>query len=189
MKYLTFVFAFLLSTTMIQAQTYNTAVGLRMGSGIGLSVQQRIANKTTIEGIVNNRFKQDLVTVTLLGEQHFPILFKRFNVYTGMGVHKGWYTGQANDGIAYDDPFGVSFIAGGEISIGRFNVSYDYKPAFNITGGEKAFAGESSLSVRYIINKRPTKFQKWKNKRKKNKKKKKKDGDGFNWGDIFKKKN
>ncbi len=192
MKYLLVIFTLLLGSHLVSAQTYNTAIGLRMGSGIGLSVKQRVGNKFTLEGIVNNRFKQDQVTATILGERHFPILFKRFNVYTGLGAHKGWYTADTTDegGNVIEDPYGISFIGGAEVSIGRFNVSYDYKPAFNIKGGTKAFTGESSLTLRYIIVKRPTKLQKWKKDRKKRKKKKQKEKEkegGFDWKDIFKK--
>jgi hypothetical protein len=136
--------------------------------------------------------KKDQFTATVLVEQHLPILFKRFNLYTGMGLHKGWYTGTPVEGaIAYENPFGVSLIAGAEISLGKFNISYDYKPAVNIIGGEKAFESETSISLRYIIQKRPTKFSKWKKKRKKKKKakvkaKKKGKNGGSKFGDIFK---
>lgn len=187
MKYLLIVLAFLVGSHTLDAQSYNTAAGLRLGSGVGLSVNQRVANKTTLEGILNSRLKKDQLTATVLVKQHFPILFKRFNIYTGMGVHKGWYTSAPAEGeIAYENPFGVSLMGGAEISLGRFNISYDYKPSFNITGGEKAFQSETSVSLRYILMKRPTKFDKWKKKRKKKKKQKAKNGGGSKFGDIFK---
>ncbi|MGB1217166.1 MAG: hypothetical protein ACPG5P_04780, partial [Saprospiraceae bacterium] len=114
--------------------------------------------------------------VTGLVEQHFPILFKRFNVYTGAGIHKGWKTGNSNDSTeTYENPFGVTLIAGGELTFGKFNVSYDYKPRLNVSGGAKAFESESSISLRYVLVKRPTKFDKWKKKRKKKKKQKQKE--------------
>jgi hypothetical protein len=190
MKYLLIVLAFLVGSQSLDAQAYNTAVGLRLGSGVGISIQQRIANKTSIEGILNSRLKKDQFTATVLVKQHFPILFKRFNLYTGMGLHKGCYTGTPAEGaIAYENPYGVSLMGGAEISLGRFNISYDYKPAFNISGGEKAFQSETSISLRYIFMKRPTKFSKWKKKRKKKKKakaKKKAKSGGSKFGDIFK---
>ncbi len=197
MKYLIVCITLLCSITFIQAQTYNTAVGIRIGSGIGLSVQQRVANKTTIEGLLHSKFKEEHLKLTVLAEQHMPILFKRFNIYYGGGVHKGFYTGNDADVKAQGNLLGVTLVGGAEITIGRFNISYDYKPAFNIKGGDKAFSSETGVSVRYVLWKRPGMIDKMKKKRKKKKKKKAKakkkkkknsDDDGFQLRDIFKKK-
>ncbi len=176
MKYLSaFILVFSFAASGF-SQAYNSAIGLRLGSGIGISAQHRIADKTTLEGIASTKFKADEFKLTLLAKQHFPILFKRFNVYAGGGLHKGWYTGNqtpVNDQPveAIGNPFGVTLVGGAEISLGRFNISYDYKPGFNFKGGEKAFNNETAISVRYILWERPTKLDKWRKSRKKKKKK------------------
>ncbi len=165
----------LLAYLVVDAQTYNNAIGLRVGEGIGLTFQQRVGNKFTLEGILKNQFKKENLKLTVLGRQHFPILFKRFNVYTGGGLHHTWYTGNDPEIIAQGNPYGVTLVGGAEISFGRFNVSYDYQPAFNVSGGDKAITHDTAISLRYIITKRPTKLDKWKKERKKKKEKKKKE--------------
>ncbi len=174
MKYV-IVFGFVIGSFLSGfGQAYNNAIGVKIGTGIGITAVQRVANKTTIEGILNAKLKQNQYTVALLGKQHFPILFKRFNLYTGGGVHKGWYTGQNNITIdepteKIENPFGVTLVGGAEISLGKFNISYDFRPSFNFVGGEKALETENAISVRYILMDRPTKREQRRKKKKKNK--------------------
>ncbi len=190
MKYLMAFCLFLSTTTLAFSQSYNTAIGVRLGSGAGISLQQRVANKTTLEGIVGTKFKDNAYKVTLVAKQHFPILFKRFNVYTGGGVHKGWYTGGNRTTIdepanPIENPFGVTLVGGAELSLGKFNISYDFLPSFNFRGGEKAFESSTAVTVRYILWERPTQREIRKKKRKKKKKGSKSSGGGL--FDIFKK--
>ena len=74
---------FLLSTVKVQAQAYNTSFGLRMGKSpayntVGLSVQQRVFSRMTLEGILQTDFKHNS-TAHILLEKHNPIICKRFN--------------------------------------------------------------------------------------------------------------
>ena len=165
--------------TQIFAQSYNTSAGMRLGTDWGLTVKQRVAKKTTLEAILQSSLQREEFTLTLLGEQHYPLISRRLNVYAGAGLHKGWNT--AAEELVYEDPFGLSFVTGIEFTLGRLNLSYDFKPAVNITGGEKGFYSQTGVSMRYVLVKR-----KWlgknKNKRKKNRKKKgKKDKNKFDW--------
>jgi len=57
------LFSFL-SILSLQAQSYNTALGVRLDTDWGVSLQQRIANKTTIEGLLQNSFKDDRFLAT-----------------------------------------------------------------------------------------------------------------------------
>ncbi len=151
------------------AQRYNTALGIRLGTDWGITVQQRIAEHTTIEGIVQAGFKRSEAMVTLLAEQHFPFIGRRFNTYFGAGPHFGWRTddpGSPEFGESYKNPAGVSFIGGIELNLFRLNLSWDMKPAINLVGGVKSVYFQTGVSLRYIM----IKFDKPKKRRK-----------GFNW--------
>lgn len=173
------------------AQAYDTAFGLRLGTEWGLTIKQRIAKRTTLEGIIQSSVWRNETTISLLGEQHFPILFRNLNIYGGGGLHKGW----AGNNAEYGDPFGLTLIGGAELALGRFNVSWDLKPSINVTGGESPVYAHTGLSVRYVIDKRQVTIgkteaekkkrqrQKDRRKRKRQKEKDKRKGEqqGINW--------
>ena len=145
-----------------------------MGTDWGITGKYRFDNKATAELIIqsaasNNR---DEVIITALAEKHNPLISKRFNFYTGAGLHKGW-NNTVNGETNFRNPFGITAIAGIEFNLGRMNVSWDFKPAFNLVGGERKMYTQSGISLRYVFEKRP--LFAWKNK-KKNKDKKK-----INW--------
>lgn len=160
-------------------QAYNTAAGMRLGTDWGITLKQRVDNHTTLEGIIQTSLQREEAIVTLLAEQHFPLIFRRFNLYAGAGLHKGWLDNpqpNPDTGEVPADPFGVSFIGGIEFSLGRLNLTYDFKPAINLTGGEKRLYNQTGISLRYIIVKREWSVFGDKNK---NKKKKKKGNSGW----------
>jgi len=168
MKKITIVLTLALAAFSASAQRYNTAAGIRLGTDWGITVQQRVATHTSIEAIVQAGFKRSEAMVTVMGEQHFPFLGRRFNTYFGGGPHFGWRTDDPASpefGADYKNPIGVSLIGGIELNLFRLNLSWDIKPAINIVGGVKSVYFQSGVSLRYIIVKfdRP-------NKRK-----------GFNW--------
>ncbi|MEO7174487.1 MAG: hypothetical protein ABIV51_01630 [Saprospiraceae bacterium] len=144
-------FSFFLSSS-ISAQAYNSAIGLRIDNGLGISVKQRITNRGALEGIMQSSWRNDEVRLTLVWEEHRKILLRNLSLYFGGGLHKGFYDRQE---IIVKNPFGVTAIAGLELTIGRFNVSYDFKPALNITGGFNVIEAQTGLSVRYVLDKRP----------------------------------
>ena len=165
--------AILITWTIASGQSYNTSVGMRLGTDWGISAQQRVDKRITIEGIIQSSFIREEVMLTVLGEHHYPFLSKRFNFYMGGGLHKGWLTN--SDEMSYKDPFGLDFIAGIEFTMARINLSWDFKPAINIIGGERTIYIQSGVSIRYVITKKPM-FE-GKNKKKKRRKKDQK----FNW--------
>ena len=124
--------------------------------------------------------------LTALAERHYALVFRGLNLYTGAGLHKGWLDRNANAEFApanIRDPFGLTFIGGAELTLGRLNFSYDFKPAINIVGGEKKFYSQTGISVRYVFlnNKKYKQLQK-----EKKKKKRKKEGKGIQIGDKWK---
>ena len=131
------------------AQKYTTAAGLRLGTDWGISLQQRLMRHTTLELILQNSLQREEVIVTGLLEKHFPILGRRLNFYAGAGLHRGWIGGSEELGL--QNPWGLSLVGGLEFTLGRINISYDYKPAVNIEGGEQGFYNQSGISLRYVL--------------------------------------
>jgi len=141
------------TTTLLAAQSYITAGGIRLGTDWGLTFKQRVLEHTTLEGILQQSFQREEFMVTGLAAQHYPVLLKGLNFYFGGGLHKGWNNQPATfehpDG--FKNPFGVTAIGGLELTLGRLNLSYDYKPAVNLVGGEKTFYMQTGLSARYVF--------------------------------------
>ncbi len=176
MKKLSFLLGFMFIATLGMAQSYFTSAGLRIGDGIGISLQQRIAKKVTVEGILKNNNARGEFSVTGLVERHIPLISRRLNFYTGIGLHKGFVH---DSEIETKGPFGVTGVAGLEFTIGKLNLSYDFKPALNLAGGTQVFYPDTALSLRYVIvgnkvfkemnkNKKKKQRQKARDKRKKN---------------------
>jgi len=150
MKKLSILLAFLSLATLGISQSYFTTAGVRVGDGFGVTLQQRVAKKVTVEGIIKNTNVRNEFSVTGLVERHVSLISKRLNFYTGIGVHKGFVNNSKNE-IDVKSPFGITGISGLELTIGKLNLSYDFKPALNLVGGEQNFYPETALSLRYVI--------------------------------------
>jgi len=182
MKHILSLLAILTFATTLVAQRYNTAAGLRLTKGVGLTVQQRVADQWTIEGIAMTNFKDnnDLIG---LAEYHGKIIFqKRLNWYVGAGLHTGSYSGSAS-GLK-ENTFGAAFVGGIEFTVGKLNFSVDYMPMVNFVGDLPTLEATPAISVRYVLIKRPRKTIRDRIGKKKKGKGKKKGG----LKDIFKKK-
>ncbi len=159
------------------AQTYNFSGGIRLGTEYGFTFKYRIANKLTLEGIIQSPVKDNVAITSLLLEKHNSILTKGFNIYLGGGIQKGWVL---SDDVAYGDPFGLVGIIGAEFNFAKLNLSYDIKPAVNFVGGSSTVNLQTGISVRYIFSKNgifeidPKKREKKKKKRLKSREKRKK---------------
>lgn len=171
MKKISCFLAFLFVLQLGFSQSYNSAAGLRLGTGWGLTYAQRFAKKLTVEGILTSSFQRNETTVTGLVRQHYPVVTKRLNVYSGAGLHKGWVTN--GDNGTYKNPFGITGVLGAEFTIARFNISYDFRPSINISGGEKTFYGHTGIAIRYVLVKRKIEMFNGKNKKKKKRNNKK----------------
>lgn len=147
------LFAFSLNS---YSQAYTTAVGVRALGDFGISIQQKVYKKFTIECILETNTEQ-YTALSLLGEFHHPILIRRLNFYTGIGPHIAWEP-------LYDNAFGISAVAGIEVSLKHLNLSWDFKPSIHLIGGNQTFVTNTAISFRYIVIKQ---------KRRKNRKKRK----------------
>ncbi|QJX47016.1 hypothetical protein HMJ29_08750 [Hymenobacter taeanensis] len=134
----------LLVTTAAQAQKYRTAAGIRVGGGqYGLTVQQKIFEKTTLEGLglVSSRE----VSATVLAERHFGILGPSLNYYFGAGGH----VGNHKDTGAFG---GADVLVGAEykIALSPIVLSVDFKPSVEF-GSDDWARFPTAFSVRYIL--------------------------------------
>ena len=158
-KYLLFIFLWIGGFT-VNAQSYRTAAGMRLGTDWGITIQQKIYKDITLEGIFQSSLKRDELGVTLLVEKHNRLISRRFNFYVGGGVHKSWVT---DEDLEYGAPAGVTIILGAELTIARLNLSWDFKPAVNIWGGEQTFYSQTGISLRYVfIKKKKRDWKFWK---------------------------
>ena len=170
MKYsAAFLFSFsliLFSSQKSLAQAYGTAAGLRIGNGWGLTLQQQVALHTTVEVLLQSKVggKSD-VTMSLLGEQHRSLLTRGLNIYTGGGLYYTWLEKRENVIVQPKNAFGISPIAGIELTLGSFNVALDFKPNIKIVGGDddaKTFDWQTGFSIRYVLASRFFRNDDWK---------------------------
>lgn len=147
MKKILYISIFFLSTAILHAQSYKTAFGVRVGTEFGFTVKQKVLKRTTIEAILHSSFRKEEFQLSVIAERHFPLVSRRLNVYTGAGFHKSWrYEGDSTS----VNPAGLTAIIGAEISLGRFNISYDIKPIINFKG-RPIFDAQTGISLRYIV--------------------------------------
>ncbi len=161
-----FILFLLLTSWGLSGQSYISAGGIRMGTGIGFTFQQAVERHTTIEGILNSSLRNDRIQITILGERHFPLISRRFNVYSGAGLHKAW---NVPNGDKLSNPFGLSFIIGTEMTISRLILSYDFKPALHLSG-DKVFDFQTAVSLRYVFKRKTIREQIKENHQKRKKK-------------------
>jgi hypothetical protein len=127
-----------------QAQKYRTAAGLRLGkNNFGLTVQQKVFEKTTLEGLglVSSRE----VSATLLAERHFGILGPSLNYYFGAGGHLGRNKDTGGFG-GFDALAGVEY----KVAFVPLVLSFDFKPTIEINSADWA-RFPVALSVRYVL--------------------------------------
>ena len=158
MRFLIWAFC-LLFFGELQAQKYNTAAGLRIGGGLGLTVQQRVGEKITVEGIIQKKLLRKHTHFTALGEFHQPIIGKGVNLYFGAGPNFLFATEYDNDKSRDVQKIypGASAIAGLELPLGRTLLSADIKPSIS-PGAGKLLDSDVGISLRYIIVKRPNRL-------------------------------
>ncbi|MBL7971862.1 MAG: hypothetical protein JNL03_10110 [Prolixibacteraceae bacterium] len=138
-----------------KAQDYNTGIGLRGGWGTGLTVKHFLNQKAAVEGILDSRWHG--IGITGLYEIHTPAFdVDRLNFYYGVGGHIGFWDGKHyrdyNDDTNYT-VIGVDGILGLEYNFKEipFNLSIDWKPAFNITQSSGFYGDGGAISIRYIF--------------------------------------
>lgn len=131
------------------AQKYRTAVGLRLGNPYGLTVQQALASRLTLEGIAGLAARE--VSGTVLAEYHFGILGRSLNYYLGAGGHLGNNKDAGRFG-GFDGVVGIEY----KIAFLPIVLSYDFKPSVEIHSDDWA-RFPTAFSVRYVFVKKRNK--------------------------------
>lgn len=146
---------FLLSffiTTETSAQSYHSALGLRIGNNIGFTYQQRVGKNQTIESILQTGLFRNSGQFAVLFEQHNSLISRGFNFYYGAGPHIGWHEDRIEK--VTGTVGGLALIVGAEMSLGSIILSYDIKPAINLFGNAPVINFDTALSVRTAIVKK-----------------------------------
>jgi hypothetical protein len=128
--------------TQVQSQTYFTSVGLRAGTELGITWQQKLWKTGTLESIATtnrNRWQ-----VQSLVEYHRRFLGRRLNYYIGIGPHFGEEKGQGHY-------YGITPITGVEMTLAGLTLSWDYKPSFNLKGTDAFIFHDSGFSIRMVL--------------------------------------
>lgn len=154
------------------SQSYNTALGIRWGDGIGITARQRLMKKTSVEGIFYQHRKTDQTFAGIMLDHHMPVLTRRLNLYAGGGLGRASYSNENNINIAYN---AVLINAGLEFTIARLNLSWDIVPVVPVSKQEKSLTTLTAFSLRYVLIKKSKKglFHKDQNKKRKHKSKRK----------------
>lgn len=156
------VFCLFLTPLSIKAQSYGTALGIRL-DGWGATLQQQIAVGKTIEIIAQSSgFDKSDIIVTGLFEQHKAILTQGLNFYVGGGLYYKWYDKAEVVNAGLKNPLGISPIMGLELNIGKLVFSGDLKPNIKVSGDGKGVEWHSGLSIRYELAGRYFKNDGWK---------------------------
>jgi hypothetical protein len=157
-KLLLFLTLSIVSLSNYAQSDYNAALGVRGGTGNGVTGKLFISDKAAMEGILFARWAG--FNITGLYEIHKAIGGMRgLNFYYGPGAHLGlfpdngrnpWFKNNNDQGVVI---IGVDFIVGIEYNLRDFpiNLSADWKPALNLIGHNGFWGDTGGLSIRYLF--------------------------------------
>lgn len=139
-----------------QAQPYITALGVRLfgANGTGLSLQQRLDDGVAAEVIAQQN--KETYQFSALAKVHNKVLFSRiFNYYFGIGGHYGGYNQDLDNARKVSTHFyGANAMIGTELTIGRFNIAFDYMPSYMIgrpATEDGALRHDVALTLRAVL--------------------------------------
>lgn len=139
------------NTHFIQAQEYDTSVGIRVGTAYGVTIKHFLSEIGAIEGLIVRR--QDGFRGIALLEGHFEIADQAF-IFIGGGGHAGFRESGSEGNNAFIA--GVDAIVGFEYVFDRvpFAFSVDYKPHYefvNEDNFEDLYAQNAGVSFRIVF--------------------------------------
>lgn len=155
-----FIVSLLLVFSMFSAsyaQDYRTGIGLRGGFANGLTIKHFVSDKNAFEFLFASRWRG--LEITGLYEFHNQAFqTNRLNWYYGIGAHVGFWNGDYTNKY-WGEPgnnytvVGLDGILGIEYNFieAPFNISLDWKPAFNLVGYTGFWGDGGAISVRYIF--------------------------------------
>lgn len=140
----------------LNAQNYNTGIGLRGGLSNGITIKHFVSSYNAFEGIVAARWGGILITGLFEFDNSFntPGLTWYYGVGGHVGIwdvprHADWWT----EGEVTSPIIGVDAIIGIEYTFPNFpiSISLDWKPAMNLIGYTGAWADSGAFSIRYVF--------------------------------------
>lgn len=135
----------------LKAQHYRLAAGIRIGNNYGLTVQGKIFDKTSAELILHPGLGNQENSVSLLVRRHQKFITDRLSLYAGGGITQYWKT-DGSENVDLDGSGGIMGIVGAEVTLGRYNVSWDFTPSVLAWGNESgAFKAGTAVSLRYVL--------------------------------------
>lgn len=147
------VILFTVSVSQAQSKSsdgssYQTALGVKVWDGGGISLKHFISDQHALEGI--GYFWSQGVRITGLYEIYGPISGATgLQWYIGPGAHIGFYNSKNGDGsfIGLDGVLGLDYKFNGA----PINVSLDWQPSFEF-GTNRGFIGSwGGLGIRYTF--------------------------------------
>lgn len=145
----------LFAFSQVNAQDYNTGIGLRGGFFSGLTVKHFLDERNALEGLLSTRWSGfDITGLYEVHDQAFNV--PRLNWYYGGGAHIGFWDGShvnwAHDTRSYT-VIGVDGILGIEYNFADvpINIGLDWKPTLNLIGHDGFWGDGGALSIRYIF--------------------------------------
>lgn len=151
MKRLLILFTLLTIGSTLFSQEYKSAVGLRLGSSLGVSYKKFIEPKKAIEGILDldilyrNEMK---IEVTGLYLFHFGLNVDGLSAFAGPGASAGIYVGDSSgfimslDGMAgFEYKFHNSPIA----------LSFDWNPRIQMIKNAGLKGDGFAFTIRYVL--------------------------------------
>lgn len=148
------ILLFSFSAQNATSQTYDNAIGLRLGWGVGLTGKHFLNDQSAVEAIVHfGGAYTSYFQITGLYQVHNPLdeVFSGLQWYYGGGGFVGLWggdnsTNSARIGIAGNIGLDYAF---DDIPL---NISLDWIPSFALVGFGNGFAGTTGgLVVRYIL--------------------------------------
>lgn len=163
---LIFIFLFLVSFSLSQAQTYKSAVGLTGGFMLGLTAKNFFSKSYASEFYAVSKFKGVILSeIITTNWKIFPD--KRFSVLLGGGMHSGFYNGKSYQSEAGKSIFkplnlnvssrqivfnlGADVVVGLEFNLNEYPFVFEiaFKPYYDLFAADsKTFDG--FIALRYI---------------------------------------
>ncbi|HNX78945.1 MAG TPA: hypothetical protein PKJ24_03640 [Prolixibacteraceae bacterium] len=144
----------LLITSAVFAQDYQVGIGVRTPFSNGLTAKYFFRSDQAAEVLLASRWG-GFYFAGLYELHSNPFGWNGFYAYYGAGAHYGFWSSNSNypeKSSMNHNLIGVVGIAGIEYNFSNipFNISLDYKPAFNPLNTPKFWIDEFGLSIRYV---------------------------------------
>lgn len=146
----------LLHVYTLSAQPYITAAGIRLAMEPGITIQQRLAGRYTMEAMLQTQVLYGRHSLALQLQRHHKLVHRGLNAYIGAGpqlssYRRGLLSKEAGNRFTVA---GLALTGGVELAVNRLLLSADYKPVVYF-GGPVPFDAGLGLSARYILLQQP----------------------------------